>query len=377
MHHFGLTENTRSGWINCLLCQTRYGLAGNGPPQIRRSKVVHYSCLFNPPNMNHHQSTDSESTARTSNIFGVGVDVIGDIHGHASELKYLLSLLGYRPHGRGFRHDCRKVVFAGDFVDRGPAIGEVISVARAMVDSGDASAVMGNHEYNMIAFHTARPGKSNLWFRSRSEKNVKQHKATLDQLSTGELADAVAWFKTLPPALDLGGIRVAHAAWQKRDIDRINDAICRFGAFTADFLRRSQQSGSVLNRAIESVLKGPELRLPDGHAIEDKAGAGRSSIRIKWYEDGAGRTYRQHHLGHDEAPDLQIPTGELKRFEVYPPEAPPFFMGHYWMNGLPKPLAKNVACTDYSVAKRGKLAAYRWDGETVLRAESFVWVTAR
>jgi hypothetical protein len=67
-------------------------------------------------------------------------DIIGDIHGHANELRQLLESLGYAMHGGGYRHTDRKVVFVGDFVDRGPAIVEVIEIARAMVDAGDALA---------------------------------------------------------------------------------------------------------------------------------------------------------------------------------------------------------------------------------------------
>ncbi|WP_442510538.1 metallophosphoesterase [Novipirellula sp. SH528] len=59
-------------------------------------------------------------------------DIIGDIHGHADELKALLSDLGYSR--RGYRRADRKVVFVGDFVDRGPAIGDVVEIARAMVN---------------------------------------------------------------------------------------------------------------------------------------------------------------------------------------------------------------------------------------------------
>jgi|GEM_PF-4642370 len=54
-----------------------------------------------------------------------GFDIIGEIHGHAGELKASLSNMRYSRHGRGYRHEDRKVVFVGDFVDRGPAIGEV------------------------------------------------------------------------------------------------------------------------------------------------------------------------------------------------------------------------------------------------------------
>jgi len=301
-------------------------------------------------------------------------DIIGDIHGHAAELKSLLVSLGYQRHFDGFRHPDRQVVFVGDFVDRGPEICEVVKTARAMVGAGDALAVMGNHEYNAIAFHTLRPRKQDEWFRPHSEKNLKQHQATLDQLSSSELADAISWSKTLPVAIEIDGIRVAHASWQTRDIDCINDALADAGRFTPDFLAMSEDAGSDLNSAIENVLKGPELRLPAGHSIVDKAGHRRDSVRIKWYEDGTGRTYRQHHLGSDEVPNVEIATDDLATVDIYPREAVPVFVGHYWLTGTPTPLAANVACTDYSVAKGGKLVAYRWDGESVLSADKFHWV---
>ncbi len=301
-------------------------------------------------------------------------DIIGDIHGHASELKALLTELGYSRQCGGYQHADRKVVFVGDFVDRGPAIGEVVEIARTMVDAGNALAVMGNHEYNAIAFHTRRPGKQDKWFRPHSDKNLKQHQATLDQLSSRELTDAISWFKTLPVAIEIGGIRVAHASWQTRDIDCINDAMADAGRFTPDFLAMSEDADSDLNNAIENVLKGPELQMPDGHSIVDKAGHRRDSVRIKWYEDGTGRTYRQHHLGSDEVPDVKIATDDLATVDIYPRDAVPVFVGHYWLTGTPTPLAANVACTDYSVAKGGKLVAYRWEGEPELSADKFHWV---
>ncbi|TWU47044.1 metallophosphoesterase [Rubripirellula reticaptiva] len=304
----------------------------------------------------------------------ISFDIIGDIHGHADQLKALLFDLGYSRNGNGFRCANRKAVFVGDFVDRGPAIGEVIAIVRAMVDAGDALAVMGNHEYNAIAFHTRRAGKHDGWFRPHSVKNLKQHQATLNQLSTKEIVDTVDWFKTLPVAIDIGAIRVAHASWQTQGIDCINRAIATSGQFTPDFLTLAEDSDSDLNLAIENVLKGPELQLPAGHSIVDRAGQQRGSVRIKWYENGVGRSYRQHHLGSDEVPDVRIVDSDLASFQTYPRDASPVFFGHYWLTGTPSPLASNVACTDYSVAKGGKLVAYRWDGEQTLSADKFHWV---
>lgn len=303
-----------------------------------------------------------------------GYDIIGDIHGHAHELRALLIDMGYTQHGQGFRRLDRKVLFVGDFVDRGPAISEVIDIVRSMVDANDALAVMGNHEYNAIAFHTPVPGRLDAWFRPHSEKNETQHIETLKQLSSTQLRDATNWFRTLPVALDVDGIRVAHAAWQAKDIGSIQGALKTQGNFTTDFLLMAERDGSVLQRAIENVLKGPELKLPAGHFILDKANHKRDTVRIKWYESGAGRTYREHHLGSDEVPDVAINANDLETFETYSSDAAPVFVGHYWLTGTPKPLASNVACTDYSVAKGGKLVAYRWDGESSLREDKFHWV---
>ncbi|MDV6034558.1 MAG: diadenosine tetraphosphatase [Phycisphaera sp. RhM] len=218
-------------------------------------------------------------------------DIIGDIHGHAEELKRLLEHLGYRRHGAGYRRSDRMLVFAGDF-DRGPAIAEVIEIVRATVDTGDGFAVMGNHEYNAITFQAAVPGEKDSWFREHSEKNRAQHQATLEQLSPNEMADAIAWFKTLPVAKELDGIRVVHAAWRDEKIRLPNETLKSPWRFDADFFAETESAGSKLHSAVEEVLKGPELTLPAGHWIVDKAGHKRNTVRFKWYEEPAGRTYR-------------------------------------------------------------------------------------
>ena len=83
-----------------------------------------------------------------------GFDVIGDIHGHPIALDRLLAALGYTLRDSVYRHPARTVVFAGDFVDRGPRQRAVLRVARAMVEADSAAAVMGNHEFNAIAWAT-------------------------------------------------------------------------------------------------------------------------------------------------------------------------------------------------------------------------------
>lgn len=70
-------------------------------------------------------------------------DIIGDIHGCASELDSLLGKLGYTD---GVHPDGRTAVFVGDLVDRGPDSPGVLRRVMAMVKSGNALCVPGNHE---------------------------------------------------------------------------------------------------------------------------------------------------------------------------------------------------------------------------------------
>ncbi|MFG3021455.1 polynucleotide kinase-phosphatase [Streptomyces sp. NPDC048254] len=70
-------------------------------------------------------------------------DIVGDIHGCASELESLLGKLGYAD---GVHPDGRTAVFVGDLVDRGPDSPGVLRRVMSMVRSGNALCVPGNHE---------------------------------------------------------------------------------------------------------------------------------------------------------------------------------------------------------------------------------------
>src|SRR6266403_42603 len=87
-------------------------------------------------------------------------DIIGDVHGCFDELVELLAQLGYsvekRSNGPGSLAysvkppEGRKVVFLGDFVDRGPKIPEVLRLVMSMVQAGTALCVPGNHDIKLM-----------------------------------------------------------------------------------------------------------------------------------------------------------------------------------------------------------------------------------
>lgn len=97
-------------------------------------------------------------------------DIIGDIHGCSQSLEALLSRLEYKRMDSIYRHPVRKVIYLGDFIDRGPCQREVIEIVRPMIESGAALSVMGNHEFNAIAYYTRDP-ETGDYLRQHSPKN--------------------------------------------------------------------------------------------------------------------------------------------------------------------------------------------------------------
>jgi hypothetical protein len=299
-------------------------------------------------------------------------DIIGDIHGQALELEALLERLGYRHSGNCYRHESRKVIFLGDFIDRGPHQKRVLTLVRSMTESGTAKAVMGNHEYNAIAYFTPKADGGHL--RPRSDKNTQQHQAFIDAYAgnPSEWREMIEWFKKLPLWLDLEGLRVVHACWDPIYVRKLASEYDSNGLLTEELLHHASVRNTWQFMAVDALLKGKEIKLPDGAFFTDKDGNDRHEIRVRWW--GQGTTYREVYMGPESAlthiPDDPIQGDHMVE---YGHDEKPVFLGHYWMEGDPTPIATNIACLDYSVAKPGgKLVAYRWDGESQIDPTKYV-----
>ncbi|MEV3858587.1 polynucleotide kinase-phosphatase [Streptomyces sp. NPDC050095] len=95
-------------------------------------------------------------------------DIVGDIHGCASELESLLGELGYVD---GVHPDGRTAVFVGDLVDRGPDTPGVLRRVMGMVKAGTALCVPGNHE-----------NKLERWLKGRNVQHTHGLAETIEQL---------------------------------------------------------------------------------------------------------------------------------------------------------------------------------------------------
>ncbi len=302
-----------------------------------------------------------------------GYDVIGDIHGHADALERLLAAIGLPRDRRRLPAPGAPVVFLGDLIDRGPGQLPTLDIARRMVDAGAAWIVLGNHEFNAVAWATRNDADE--WCRPHSDKNRRQHSAFLEAVGENSVRhqEWIRWFETLPMWLDLEALRIVHACWHPASMRVLGGTSLNRDIITA-------APGDPLHEALEVVLKGPEIHMA-GRTYADKDGNCREWARLRWWDPTATTLATAAEIPGgattcDGAPLPPLPDTPLGRDAL--PELvldKPVLYGHYWRSG-PQPAIDNprAACLDWSIAKGGRLVAYRWSGETELTNDNLVAV---
>jgi len=302
-------------------------------------------------------------------------DVIGDVHGQHDKLVSLLSHLGYSESHAAWRHPERTAFFVGDLIDRGPEQLATVELVRGMVESGAARCILGNHEFNAIAWVTPDPEQPGKFLRDHHKPgNREQHQAFLDVVEgTPRQKEITDWFKTLPLWLDLGGLRVVHACWHEESMDVLRPVLGPNKTLSEEAILLGSRKGHPVYEAIEVVCKGPEIALPDGLSFQDKEGKVRHEVRVRWWLPGASN-FREAAIvppGREgQIPDVALPT----EWRGHRYSGPPVLFGHYWFSGTPQVISNQFACLDYSVARGGPLVAYRWDGEAELASDKLVWL---
>ncbi len=310
-----------------------------------------------------------------------GYDIIGDIHGCASALERLLSVLGYRQQQGVWQHPWRMAIFLGDIIDRGPEIRESLEIVRLMVEGGHAHCIMGNHEYYALAWHTAAPtGSRQLFVREHNSRHAGIWQATAQAFADHphEWQDYLAWFAHRPLFLEGDSFRVVHACWDKQLIEGVRQ---RFGGGRVDreFIQASAEPGSFSHQVFNRLLRGINLLLPDGQKMAGQDGLTRRTYRARfWQEEQDPQTYAELAFQPDPMPEniagQRLPKGFYQQLVQHEASDPVLFVGHYWRDGEPAMIRTNLACLDYSAVNGGRLVAYRLDDEPHLLPEKFVWV---
>ena len=291
-------------------------------------------------------------------------DIVGDIHGHADKLQRLLQRLGYEERDGIYRHASRQLIFVGDFIDRGPEIRRTLQIARAMVDAGTARAVMGNHEFNALLYHTKGPERRSgcdltmkrippsirpRWTKSRYQTRPNGKTGWIGCWSChfGWTLARAAW-------CTLHGTTLMLSPWDPRYL-------------TENTLPKSESRQTPEGSAVNWLLKGPEYKLGDGAVFVDKEGFTRKSVRAKWWIPiRPGMTHAE----------AAMPAGEIRgegcvpdgvSFPGYGEKEPALFFGHYWLDpkGGQSSSGFKHRMLDYSAGYGGPLVAYRFDGEEI------------
>ena len=173
-------------------------------------------------------------------------------------------------------------------------------------------------------------------------KEHHQHQAFLDEAAGNaeQAAKNIEWIKSLPVYLELDGIRVVHALWDKPAIDFLH----REGLLRDDNTVHPDRWHELARKhtpgcdAIELLTKGVEVPLPAGVRFFDADGTRRNLARLKWWANPDDANLKLADVILDVPPEViaNIPAPEdikARMREVQQLENSTVFFGHYWQRG--------------------------------------------
>lgn len=320
-----------------------------------------------------------------------GVDIVADRHGYFDEEVALFHAMDYRLIKGVFTHKtgARSLYLLGDAPDRGDKIVDVNTVEKATIETGNARAIIGNHEYNHICMNIRHPAKPGEYLRPRNAQNKgqthqthKQYKAVGDDKALWR--NHMAFYQTLPIYDQNDEFRVVHACWDPKNI-AVLDQHLKNGVLTTDDIIHAETNWrkSELSKAIVETLKGKEIKtellLDVGFTKADLENQ-QSTKRIAWWYENRGDMIVPAGDVILDLPkqlrDKKIPLALVADQLVDDPDPRPVFFGHYCLRNPPVITSAKAQCLDFGVIKtKGCLTAYRWNfGDKGLNAEQLISV---
>lgn len=179
-----------------------FGLMNNEAKTINAS--------YEKPNVENNFifSSDIDIDLIKNEILSPNIDIIGDIHGMYYELIKMINKMGYSVEKNGITHpEGRKLVFLGDYIDRGYDSLKTILLVKLAVESGHY-AIKGNHE-EMLLQSIKSNGKSDMVY----TKSISSA-GTVDKvlrMSDKDKKDLLDFISSLPSYLTCQGYAFVHA----------------------------------------------------------------------------------------------------------------------------------------------------------------------
>ena len=131
-----------------------------------------------------------------------------------------------------------------------------------------------------------------------------------------------------------------------------------------NILRASRRKNSPVHGAVEHLLYGPEVHLPDGYSFNDKEGKDRTGIRTRWWDMKPGLTFGEVCMP---APmDCPHPLLErhLERCRITRPTRRRSSSATTGCRRIARAVrcATTCVCLDFCAGLGGPLVACRWNG---------------
>lgn len=144
------------------------------------------------------------------------IDVVGDTHGMKVDAINLLSKLGYNLENNIFVHKEdkeRKILFLGDFVDRGQDSIEMLKLVKKQTESGHF-AIVGNHENKLINFYSSYINDKNNKSAHVSSLSSALTAMSFAKLEKQEQNELYQWLIKLPSYYVYDNVAFTHSGLQ-------------------------------------------------------------------------------------------------------------------------------------------------------------------
>ena len=261
-------------------------------------------------------------------LFSGPIDIVGDVHGEIDALDALLGHLGYAADGR--HGDGRRLVFLGDLTDRGPDSPAVLKKVRALIESGAAQMILGNHELNLLR-DVDKDG--NRWWVDPGAP--REHPAA--PIEVGEKPAMKSFLAKQPIAREREDLRIVHACWnnvaiaemRRREADGL-PLLALYDEYTEAVNQRWGSKAGAASLKKEWQAHGRQLRNRDWTPVYMPA----SAAMDREYQ--MGNPLRVLTSGEEQETDTPFWAGgkwrmleRVKWWQNYD-EPVPVIIGHYW-----------------------------------------------
>ena len=204
-----------------------------------------------------------------------------------------------------------------------------------MHENEQAFIVLGNHEFKLLQQFSINP-------------------FNVDPC----LTEFIPWIRSLPLFIEFPEFRVVHAAWHLPSIELLKSKDWK----DEYFIRSTMSKNSETKEAVQIILRGISVPVPEELKYFDRFGIQRKKARIRWWEKR-----KKTINGTDFLPACEkIKDSEFKNKIKLPEKSYsinelPVFFGHYCLPEHEPKVINNLVCLDGCVTSGNVLWGYRYN----------------